>query len=159
MGDEDGVEPEAPGNERIGVPALPGLAAPARPDVVGLPFGVGAAPPGPFHSPGTPGIVVPCGAPGVVCEGVEDGTPVDTPEAGGTLAGDAYSGCASTADATGTGNGPPSLAASGPGTDAVDGAGAAGRFTGALRLDSGSGDFAKSVVSHSDALVHQSLYQ
>ena len=95
----------------------------------------------------------------LVCEGVEDGTPVDTPEAGGTLAGDAYSGCASTADATGTGNGPPSLAASGRGTDAVDGADAAGRFTGALRLDSGSGDFAKSDVTHSDALVHQSLYQ
>lgn len=97
------------------------------------PFGDEA--PGPFHSPGTPGIVLPRGA----------------------LAGNAASGCVSTADATGTGNGPPSLAASGVGTGGA-GTGAAGRVTGAFGLVSGD-VFVKRPVTQSEARVHQSLYQ
>ena len=126
---------DAAGIEGVGLTyGADGGAAPAEPVGDAVPFV--DEPPGPFHSPGTPGMVVPRGA----------------------LAGTAYSGCASTADATGTGNGPLSLAAEGVGT-VTAGAGAAGCFTGAFGLCAGSGVFAKSPATHAEARVHTSLYQ
>ena len=109
---------------------------PAEPDGSAAPFDDAA--PGPFHSPGTPGIVVPYGV----------------------LAGRPDSGCASTADATGTGSGPLSLAVVGVASVvAWTGAGATECFTGAFALCAGSGVFVNSPVTQSETRVHPSLYQ